>query len=155
MKPAQLRELIRITLDFLGPQLNGEAAVELLLGTAAQESGDGEFIFQVGGGPALGVWQMEPATHDDIWQNYLAYRKDLSARMERLVLDAFPKASQMSGNIFYACAMARVQYLRSPLPLPAAGDLKGQAELYKQVYNTPGGAATIDEYLKNAKVALA
>ena len=43
------------------------AARALLLGTAAQESAMGRYIRQLRGGPALGIFQMEPATHDDIW----------------------------------------------------------------------------------------
>lgn len=150
MKPDQLRSVIRVTLDFLGPPLNGTAAEELLLGTAAQESDCGEYLCQISG-PALGVWQMEPFTHDDIWANYLRYHGELATKVSRLAFDAIQKLDQMRGNLYYACAMARIQYLRSPLPLPAAGDRQGQAEFYKKVYNTAGGAATVAEYLNNAK----
>jgi hypothetical protein len=49
-----------------------QAAEELLLGTALQESG---LIYrrQLNNGPALGLFQMEPATHDDIWADFLTY----------------------------------------------------------------------------------
>ncbi len=45
----------------------------LLMGTAAHES---LLIYthQIGG-PALGYFQMEPATHDDCWTNYLDNRR--------------------------------------------------------------------------------
>lgn len=151
MKPDQLHDLIRETLEFLGPPLNGAAAEELLLGTAAQESRCGEYVCQLGGGPALGVWQMEPATHEDIWLNFLAFRPELASKLMLLVFRALPKIQQLRGNVYYACAMARIEYLRSPLSLPTAGDLQGQAEFYKKVYNTVGGAATVAEYLHNAK----
>ena len=59
----------------------------------------------------------------------------------------------LSGNLLYACAMARLVYARHPDPLPAAGDLEAQAELYKRVYNTAGGAATTAEYVANYKAA--
>ena len=40
-----------------------EAAENLVLGTAAKESAMGQDLRQRGGGPALGIYQMEPATH--------------------------------------------------------------------------------------------
>ena len=49
--------------------------VQLLLGTAAVES---YFIYrrQLGGGPAVGLWQMESRTARDIFDNYLRYRPE-------------------------------------------------------------------------------
>lgn len=57
--------VIRPTLEKI--ELWSEAAENLLLGTTAQESHMGTYIKQVGKGPALGIYQMEPATHKDIW----------------------------------------------------------------------------------------
>ena len=51
--------VIRPTLAAL--DLGGEEVEALLLGTAAQESGCGRKLAQEGG-PALGVWQIEPNT---------------------------------------------------------------------------------------------
>lgn len=152
ISPGDLRAyVIRPTCDLLG--LGGDAVEELLLGTAAQESGLGEHLAQVHG-PALGVWQMEPATHDDIWKNFIAYRAEYGTRVISLLSPGLTKLDQLRGNLYYACAMARLQYLRSPHPIPAAGDLVGQGALYKAVYNTAGGAATVEQYVANAKRAL-
>ena len=52
--------------------LVSQEAENLLMGTAAQESALGEYIRQLGNGPALGIFQMEPETFDDIVRNYLA-----------------------------------------------------------------------------------
>ncbi len=153
ISPPDLRlHVIRPVCDLLG--LGGPAVEELLLGTAAQESGCGAHLAQIGG-PALGVWQMEPATHDDIWRNFLSYRDDLAKKVEMLVVYGIERAPQLAGNLYYACAMARMQYLRSPMALPAAGDLEGQAACYKKVYNTPLGAATPEQYIANARPVLA
>lgn len=133
--------------------LGGAGVEELLLGTASQESGCGSRIVQ-NGGPALGVWQMEPATHDDLWTNFLGFRADLAEKVSAFLLPGLPKAVQLIGNLYYACAMARVQYFRSPRPIPSAGDLNGQADIYKLCYNSASGAATIEEYLANAKRVL-
>lgn len=148
ISPQELRErVIRPTLAFLS--LGGDAAEELLLGTAMQESRCGAHIVQIGG-PALGIWQMEPSTHDDIWTNFLDFRQPLRAKVLNLLMPTFSRTEQLVGNLSYACAMARVQYFRSPRPLPAAGDLAEQASLYKVVYNGPGKATT-DQYIANAR----
>ena len=59
------------------------AAENLILGTAVQESECGYYLHQLGDGPALGIYQMEPATHDDCWNNFLKYRHDLSDPIKR------------------------------------------------------------------------
>ncbi|RFD18931.1 hypothetical protein DY926_13985, partial [Komagataeibacter melaceti] len=60
--------VIAPTLTLIG--MGGRAAVNLLAGTALAESGCRRLV-QDGGGPALGLWQMEPFTHDDIWKTFL------------------------------------------------------------------------------------
>ena len=149
---ADLRDVIRTSCNMLG--LGGEPVEELLLATAMQESGCGARLTQMGGGPALGVWQMEPATHDDIWKNFLAFRAPLHASVAQLILPGIGRTEQLKGNLYYACAMARVQYYRSPRPIPSLGDLEGYAELYKLVFNSNLGAATIEEFVGNARIVL-
>lgn len=144
--PKQLRaEVIRPVLEHLG--LGGDAAEELLLGTAIQESRCGTYLRQLGGGPALGVFQMEPATHDDIWDNYLRYQLQLAGKVGALLAPWPDRAPQLVGNLAYATAMARVHYRRVPAALPAAGDLLAQARYWKRWYNTPLGAGTPEEYI--------
>ena len=46
------------------------SAEELVLGTAIVESGL-TYLKQRGEGPALGLWQIEPATHEDLYTNFL------------------------------------------------------------------------------------
>lgn len=144
MDTQQLRELIiEPTLKEIG--LYSEQAVKLLLGTAAQESHMGKYIMQVGGGPAMGIYQMEPATHDDIWDNYLKYKGELAEKIGRLSPEC--EASDMIHNLKYATAMARLQYYRFPESLPDSQE--GMAALWKKRYNTPLGAGTEQEFLHN------
>lgn len=141
----QLRELvIRPALEAL--HLWSEGAEELVLGTAIQESGL-RFLKQLGDGPALGLWQMEPATHDDIWTHYLAYQPELAGRVRSLCSAPIPAA--LAGNLWYGAAMCRVHYRRAPEALPAAGDIEGQAALWKKRYNTPLGKGLAREYVAN------
>ena len=79
MDKRQLRNLIRRVLIGIGGY--SEEAENLLMGTAAQESALGEYIRQLGNGPALGIFQMEPETFDDIVRNYLSYRPDLCRKV--------------------------------------------------------------------------
>jgi hypothetical protein len=146
---AQVRDyIIEPTLEQIG--LYSTAAVELLLGTALQESRL-TYIKQLGGGPALGLWQMEPDTHDDIWRNWLAYRHDLACKIKTICPTA--RAQDLVGNNTYACAMARLHYRRVKEPLPPAGDRPGQAAYWKAHYNTILGRGTAEEYLHNWQFA--
>ena len=140
----QFRDLvIEPTLEHLG--LYSVAATELVLGTAIQESRV-TYIKQLGSGPALGLFQMEPATHNDIWDNYLRYREDLAGRVADT---GRTQPDEMIWNMRYACAMCRVHYRRVREPLPTAGDLPSQAAYWKEHYNTPLGRGTQTEYIEN------
>jgi len=146
----QFKELIIIpALQVI--ELHSDAAVELVLGTCIQES-NVKYLKQLGGGPALGVIQMEPATHEDIWNNFLAYRDELSTRVLSLAVPNggdHPRANELIGNLWYACAMCRVHYFRQPDALPGQGEYEDQAAYWKEFYNTPMGSGTEEEYLEN------
>lgn len=129
--------IIRTTLQEIG--LASDAAVNLLLGTALVESGI-YFLRQLRG-PALGLWQMEPATHDDCWHTFLNQKADLAQAVRLIAGRESPSASLLIGNLPYACAMARIKYLRAPSPLPLATDATALSAYHKQFYNTPLGAA--------------
>lgn len=146
--PHFIVHVIRPALNHIG--LGGRASEELLLGTALQES-NLQYLHQLGEGPAKGVFQMEPRTHDDIWQNYLAYKKQLAQQVLDLSGQGAwaPPAEQLCGNMYYAAAMTRVHYRRVPEALPAAGDIEAQADYWKRFYNTHLGAGTVEEYIEN------
>src|SRR5262249_9508472 len=140
LDPGQVKALVvRPTLTLLG--LWSQAAENLVLGTGMTES-NLVYLKQVGGGPALGLFQCEPATHDDIWKNYLDYNPTLTKRVESLMFKSYhgPKYNQLVPNLAYATSICRVLYLRIPDPLPDANDAHGMAAYWKQYYNTPAGA---------------
>ncbi len=60
-----------------------EVAGELVLGTAIVES-NLTYLKQHGEGPALGLWQVEPATHEDLYANYLNYRPEMMSSLMEL-----------------------------------------------------------------------
>jgi hypothetical protein len=145
-----LEKVIRPTLSAMG---YGSAPAErLLLGTALAESGL-RARQQLGNGPALGLFQMEPATHDDLWRNYLVSRKPLAAAVRSFIPAGAaggggtpPPASLLKDNDAYACAMARCLYLRVPEPLPKAVEIDKLASYWKTHYNTPGGGGTLEHF---------
>jgi hypothetical protein len=148
MDVAQLKTYI-VEPILKGLKLYSDEACNLVLGTCAQESQMGRYIRQVNG-PALGIYQMEPRTHDDIWQRYLPSQARVTSDLMIICkFAAKPTSYQLVHNLFYATAMCRIFYLRIPDTIPKT--LEGQAEYYKRWYNTPLGAATTDQYIANYK----
>jgi hypothetical protein len=147
INPVQFRELIvRPTLQSMDAW--SEAAENLLMGTAMQES-HLTYLKQLGGGPALGVYQMEPATCGDIWDNYLHHRSELRSIVSKFQATWKGDDSELVWNLTYATAMCRVHYLRVSEALPDALDILGLASYWKSYYNTPLGAGTVNEFIEN------
>ena len=146
----QFEELI-VTPTLQALDLHSDAAVELLLGTAVQESRL-TYLKQLGGGPALGFFQMEPATHEDIWDNYLGHRGELASRVAAIAGTKRPPAIYLVSNLWYAAAMCRIHYRRVPEALPAVGNVATMAAYWKEHYNTHMGAGTEEEYIENWEV---
>jgi len=143
MNSDQLRDLvIKPTLQYLG--MYSHDAENLMAGTCAVESRMGEYIKQLGNGPALGIFQMEPATHDDIWDNYISYRRPIADKVKALMTPDDPH-TQLITNLAYATAMARIHYWRQTGKIPS--DLEGQAKYWKDHYNTHLGAGTVEKYI--------
>jgi len=130
----------------LQPTLFSPAAVQLLLGTAAVESACGYYIEQLKG-PAKGIFQMEPDTEKDIYENYLQYRPRLKDTLEYFSVGAFPYGEEMRWNLAYQIMMARIHYLRVPEELPFSNDIEGQAHYWKTYYNTHLGKGTAAKYI--------
>lgn len=139
MNLAQIKNRVIIpALDKIS--LGGDSAVNLITGTGLVESG---YLVtqQYGGGPALGWFQMEPATHDDCWENFLKYRPELAEKIRGLIHGLIPTAHMMRNNAQYAVAMCRVKYLRVSASLPGYNDATSMSEYHKIYYNTELGKA--------------
>ena len=140
-----MKQLIEDVLKCIG--CYSVEATELILGVIAQESSFGRYRRQLGNGPALGIVQMEPATFQDIINNFLVYHRDLGDKILKCAgLDHFDP-EDLVNNDRLAIAMCRMQFWRGPTRIPS--DLQGQAELWKKYYNTPLGAGTVKEYINN------
>ena len=142
------RYIIIPTLDYIG--MNSKSAVNLLLGTAAQESRLGKYLHQING-PALGIYQCEPNTLDDIFNKYLRHRKELLRKILKLSIPGLTKSKNAVGNLYYATAIARIHYYRVPEKLPSSDDIEGLANYWKKYYNTKKGKGTPEEFINNYK----
>lgn len=164
----QMRDLVRDVLMYLDPEIPFSAdAVELIMLTMAQESHMGTYIKQLGTGPAKGVVQMEPSTEEDIWDNYLRYKKDLATKVRALYaamqIGRDFELDPLRHNLAYQIAMARVHYRRVSDPLPKVhfqlqfeadgiiteNSVKRLAEYWKEHYNTPLGKGKPEEAVYN------
>lgn len=144
----QFREyVVRPTLIHLA--LFSPAAENLLVGTALKESA----LFHLdqltpGPGPAFGIYQMERATHDDIWDRYLSSFPPLAAKVASTAAPWPERVYQLHTNLAYATAMARIHYYRVRESLPAADDVLALGRYWKLHYNTPRGKGTVEEFVK-------
>ena len=151
MNAKQLRlEVIRPILQYL--DLWSKNAENLVFGTACQESNCGEYIRQIGCKDevgAFGIYQMELATHNDIWDNFLKYKPQLAEKIQALKIPGLTDAKNLEYNLAYSTAMCRIHYYRVPSAIPDG--LYGQAQYWKKYYNTELGKGTIEQYQSNYK----
>ncbi len=136
----QLREfIIKPALGDL--QLYSNDAVELLMFTCAVESKGGYYLKQIKG-PALGIYQMEPKTYNDIWQNYIKNKPDIMLRLvHNFKCIAMPEEDRLVYDLRFATAMARLHYARVKEPLPSYDNIDDIWDYYKTYYNTLEGKA--------------
>lgn len=152
-EPDQFRQYITAVLTRFG-EITGEHwmmeldAVELLMLTAAQETHLGRYLRQVRG-PAMGVFQVEPATLADLIKNYLVYRPELSTALRLMGAKGIDAELNMVGNLAFQICVARLIYRRVPKALPDRKDVKAMAEYWKEYWNTKLGKGTVDEAIRN------
>jgi hypothetical protein len=140
------RDVVRPVLMYLEPEIPYSLAAENLLVATAMHESQLTHLKQLGDGPARGLFQMEPATEHDNWENFLRYNRSLADKVKAL---SGIRAFDLIANIPYQVAQARIKYWRSPESLPAATDIEGQAELWKLVYNSPLGKGTVAQFIEH------
>jgi hypothetical protein len=124
--------------------LYSESAVNLLLGTAAVESEMGLYLYQVGG-PAIGLYQIEPKTHMSILNNYVAYRPALIEKLNQYKVSK-NDAENLIGSVHYQTLIARFIYMTVKASLPHYDDVIGLANYWKDHYNTYLGKGTVEKF---------
>lgn len=125
--------VVRPTLEYLGETGERASAAEnLLLGTAAQESELG-FHLRIKRARGLGIYQVTPQIHVNIWDRYLIHDPDLASDIRGLASQheflLHPHA-ELATNLSYATAIAWMVYRRTNRHLPAADDILGLGKFW-------------------------
>ena len=130
-----LRWVIEPTLQRIGVTTPG--AAQLLLATAAQESGLGAHI-RPDGQRGLGIFQIQGLTHRHVWDNYLVHNPELASTVRGLASQHdflnHPHA-ELTTNLSYATVIAWLIYARnSDFNLPAEPAAEDFAVCWKRFY---------------------
>ena len=141
----QIRKIIEWSLKEMN--LYSKDAVDLVYKTGNAETGY-KHLKQMGDGPAIGFFQLEPETMKDTMKNYVAYRKPILDSLNNLGYASDDSEYRVKSNIALQVAFCRLKYKRDPFPLPKHWDMEDQAEYWKRVYNTELGKGTIEHFLE-------
>lgn len=116
-------------------------AADLLMATAAVESGIGTYLVQHGG-PALGVFQIERESLATLWSRLTP--RQLTAM--RSVSTPQSPIAQVATNLVFAAAICRLFYWHNPMPLPPH-TAAGLWDAYKKIWNTEAGKTTEPKFM--------
>lgn len=142
----ELRQwVIKPTLKRLG--VYSKAAENLLLATAAQESGLGSHL-KPAGQRALGIYQIHGLAHRHIWDDHLAHHSELASLVRGLASQhdflSQPHA-ELATNLSYATAIAWFMYARHEnFTLPKEDNIEALAGLWKRFYHPKSKNSTAD-----------
>ena len=127
-------------------------ALALVVRTGMAESGYRALKGYGEGNPAIGFFQIEPATMNDMIDNYIKYRSHYEKNLISLGMN-FQKDTILSvmSTIGVQAALCRIHYRRDKHSIPSWDDLEGQAKYWKRVYNTNLGRGTTEHFIKANK----
>lgn len=139
--------VIRPTLEQLGAW--SVPAEQLLLGTAAQETGLGYHVGSQASG--CGIYRIDASTHEQVWDQYLAFRPDFASAIRGLASQKeflnHPHA-ELSTNLAYATAVAWAIYCWRGAQLGSSTDLLHLGELWKSCFDSRSTSCP-DEFAEN------
>lgn len=125
----------------------------LLLGTAAQESELG-FHLKQGSRHGMGIFQILPSTHRQVWDRYLINFPALASKVRGLASQRdflqHPHA-ELATNLRYATAIAWLVYRAAGVETVESGDLPRMAKLWKKHFHHGPSARLrdfVDSYCK-------
>ncbi len=128
----------------------------LLLGTAAQESELG-FHLKQGSRHGMGIFQILPSTHRQVWDKYLINFPALASKVRGLASQRdflqHPHA-ELATNLRYATAIAWLIYRAAGVENVESGDLPRMAKLWKKYFHHGPSASLrdfVDSYCKLIK----
>ena len=137
---------IRDTLKYLDDY--SLSAENLLLGTAAQESGLGLCMHE---GKRWGIYHLTTTIHKAVWDKYLIHNPELASRIRGIAGQhsflADPNAELIT-NLKYATAIAWMVYRRCNQPLPDADDVEGLAKYWHRHFH-PKPIGSEQQFIRN------
>lgn len=149
----QLQQTVEVVLDRLPHVLNTPHMVSLLMETAATESRRGYWMVQKNNGPARGIFQMEKATIKDTLSWLKKYHRDVYTAVQVFYEKKQTQEWNYTHNVPWQIAMASSYYWRM-----VGSDIYSvistrtdRAKLYKLVWNTTKGKATLAKYHRDSK----
>lgn len=122
--------------------LNSSSAHVLMLGTGIAET-NYQYLKQFNNGPALGFYQIEPATYNDIYRYLNRYdKKQLKETcMSACLYAAWPDKEALVYNLRWSIIIARLKYYMFAEAIPSSSDAVNMANYYKKYYNSVEGKA--------------
>ena len=128
-------------------------ALALVVRTGMAESGYRALKGYGKGNPAIGFWQIEPATLYDMMRNYLFYRHKYKEVLQDMGMKLKGDDIEISvmANMAVQAGLCRLHYRRDSKPIPPWDDLEAQGKYWKRVYNTIEGRGTVKHFVKANK----
>lgn len=136
------------------PVLYSETAIKLVFATFLHESGGGTYLKQIKG-PALGVYQIEPATFEDIWKT--ASKMLIPNWPGPIAKDILLR--KLITDLDFQTKICRLKYFQAPMNLPAKADLNFLANYWGKYYQTDSQDMTIlnakeRDFIHNVQLAM-
>ena len=154
MNKTQLENMVVIPALNEIPRGYSEASVLAVMMIIAHESKRGEYIHQLGNGPALGPIQMEPRTHESTWKYgdsiwYNAVKIGIITRSQ-FQANEHPPAERLLYDLRYNVFMARQRLFMKTEALPNYSDqfkqIDAMSKYLKKHWNSVVGEADDTSY---------
>jgi len=144
----EIKEIVEYSLYKLN--CYSDDALALVVRTGMAESGYRELKGYGKHNPAIGFWQIEPATLYDMMKNFLSYRKKYKDALKELGMEFKGDDIEISvmSNMAVQAALCRLHYRRDKQAIPSWDDIEAQGLYWKRVYNTHKGRGTVRHFMK-------
>ena len=141
----EIKEIIEWTLNKMN--MYSDDAAAMIYRTGMVETGY-KHLKQMGSGPAIGFFQIEPATMNDVMDNYVEYRPQIKTDLYALGFDEKDSVIRVMGSIVLQVAFCRLCYRRDSKAIPSLENMEAQAKYWKRVYNTKLGKGTVKHFME-------
>lgn len=125
-----------------------DKVVDMLIETACVESNCGTYLKQING-PACGIFQIEPKTAQDVYDNYIIFRQHYVDIYNKLFIKSLSLKQNLIYNLAFQIFICRLIYLRIKEAIP--DNTKDRANYWKKYYNTKLGKGTTQDYISKVR----